>query len=107
MIKSNNSCIEMARIKKGLTIHQLAEKLEIDVTILKGIELGVKFPPLDILKKMCFILEILSDTLLFNETREPLSLHGLSPEQIDTVRYLYRKLKELDEGDYNGYCRQS
>lgn len=105
MIKDNINCIEMARIKKGLTIQQLADKLRIDVSVMKGIELGAKFPSLDTLKKMCSILEVSSDFLLFNEQREPLSLGNLNKSQIEIIRYVYRKLKDLDEGEKNGFSR--
>lgn len=102
---NDRNCIDTAKKAKGLTTKELARKLDIEYSVMKGIELGVKFPSLDILKKLCKILEISSDALLFNESREPLELDGLSPKQIETVRYLYRQLKLLKEGDNDGYSR--
>ena len=60
---------------------------------MKGIESGVIFPTLDNLIKMCSILEASPDKLIYNDDREALSLEGLTSSQIETVRYLYKKLK--------------
>lgn len=105
MDKNINNCIEMARMSKGMNIQELADKLHIKYSVMKGIEMGAIFPSLDILTKMCLILEFSSDALLFKEMRDPLSLNGLNQKQISIVRNLYRGLKELDEGDNNGLSR--
>lgn len=85
--------IAEARRNKNISMDELAKKLSIEVTVMKGIESGVIFPTLDNLIKMCSILEASPDKLIFNDDREPLNLGGLTSSQIETVRYLYKKLK--------------
>lgn len=85
--------ITEARRNKNISMDELAKKLSIEVTVMKGIESGMIFPTLDNLIKMCSILEASPDKLIYNDDREPLSLEGLTSSQIETVRYLYKKLK--------------
>ena len=94
-MEGNNNMrgITEARRNKNISMDELAKKLSIEVTVMKGIESGVIFPTLDNLIKMCSILEASPDKLIYNDDREALSLEGLTSSQIETVRYLYKKLK--------------
>lgn len=80
-----------------MTTTDLAKLLDIEISVMKGIEAGIIRPSLDNLIKMCKILNASADTLILNETRYPLSLEGLSSEEIKFIRYVYTKLKELKE----------
>ena len=94
-MEGNNNMrgITEARRSKNISMDELAKKLNIEVTVMKGIESGVIFPTLDNLIKMCSILVASPDKLIYNDDREALSLEGLTSSQIETVRYLYKKLK--------------
>lgn len=93
MVLNSKNGIEKARIEKNLTILELAKLLNVEITVMKGIEEGVIFPSFDNLLKLCQILESSADKLMYGDNREPLSLYGLSENQVETIRYLYRNLK--------------
>lgn len=84
--------ISDAIISKGLTEEILAKKLGLELSVIIGIELGVKFPTIETLKKMGLILDSSCDMLLTNEKREPLCLEGLSKEQKKIIWSIYNNL---------------
>lgn len=56
--------IKIARIKKGLTQEQLAEKLGLTNLTISGYEVGRTKPSLEVLIKLSDILEVSVDELL-------------------------------------------
>lgn len=58
--------IKECRLKKQLTVEQLAEKLEISVVFMNDIERGVKTPRMENFVKILNALEITADEILFD-----------------------------------------
>lgn len=56
--------IKEARINKGYTQEQLAEKVEIAIVYLSEIERGIKLPSLSLFVKLAKVLEVSTDSLL-------------------------------------------
>ena len=83
--------LQTARERQGLTQDQLSELMEITPHFLSSIERGVSGMSLDKLRKVCSILEVSSDYLLFGTERATLpSLAALEPKQREIVeRILY------------------
>ena len=75
--------LQAARERQGLTQDQLSEQMEITPHFLSSIERGVSGMSLD---KVCSILEVSSDYLLFGtETAENPAFAALSAEQKELV----------------------
>lgn len=97
LIKCKKNYLSQLLKEKNITTSELAKMLHIELSVMKGIESGMIRPTLEILIKMCKILNTSADALILNETREPLSLEGLTSEQIDTVRCVYASMKKYNE----------
>lgn len=74
--------------EKGITEQELANKLNVEVSTIIAYELGVKYPTIEGLKKMCFELEKSPDELYTGSRKPPLSLKGLTDDQKRVVREL-------------------
>ena len=60
--------VKLAREKKKLTQEQLAEKLECSPQYLSDLERGVVGISVTLLKKLCIVLDVSSDSILFATT---------------------------------------
>ena len=97
-MNNNVNGIKSIREKKNLSQLELANRLGIEVSVMKGMEVGAKFPSLENLKKLCYILDTTADILLSGDNRASLNLSGLRKPQVEIIRDLYTKIKE----DYDG-----
>ena len=61
--------IRECRLKRKLTVEQLAERLEISAVFMSDIERGVKCPRLENFVKILNALEITADEVLFDSVR--------------------------------------
>lgn len=74
--------------EKGLTEEGLANVLNVEVSTIIAYELGVKYPTIEGLKKMCFELEKTPDELYTGSRKPPLTLKGLTNDQKRVIREL-------------------
>ncbi|WP_071441498.1 helix-turn-helix domain-containing protein [Traorella massiliensis] len=96
MVTNSTNGIYKAIQSKGLTEEELAKKIKLEKSIIIGMESGVKFPTIETLKRMSIILDKRCDELLTIEEKKPLSLNGLTDEQVKIIWSLYKELtKEL------------
>ena len=79
--------------EKGLTEEEFARILKLELSTIIAFEVGVKFPPVNTLKKMCQILEKSPDELYTGITKLPLNLEGLTDEQRRKIREIYLEFK--------------
>ena len=92
--------IKQARENRGLTQERLSEMMGIGVKSLSAIERGVVGISLTQMKKVCELLDISSDTLLFGAAEQrDLSditrrLQRLTPAQYDIAESILTKLIE-------------
>ena len=89
-----SNSIKKALKEKGMSENDLAIKLNLERSYVTGMELGLKYPSIPILKRMCKILNKTSDELFTNIDKEPISFDGLTQGQIETVRALYNEFKK-------------
>ena len=79
--------IKEAREKTGLTQEQFAERIEVSPQFVSDMERGVVGVSLTTLKRVCIVLGVSSDQILFGKTTESVSAvmaekcKSLSPEQ--------------------------
>ena len=83
--------------EKGITEQDLANKLNVEVSTIIAYELGVKYPTIEGLKKMCFELGKSPDELYTGTSKPPLSLKGLTEDQKRVVRELRIVMKKKGE----------
>ncbi|MDD6467019.1 MAG: helix-turn-helix transcriptional regulator [Erysipelotrichaceae bacterium] len=86
------SGIELARKKAKISEADLAGRMKIDDSVLKGWEVGAGSMQITTLLKLAEILNASTDMLLFSEEREPLSLGQLKEEDRKIVINFYKKL---------------
>lgn len=94
MNEHNKSGLQKARESKNLTLLELAEKLGVEVSAVKSWELGAKFPHPTMMKQLCYILNVSSDLILFNENRKTLDISQLTETQKLIVIDLHKKLRD-------------
>ena len=88
--------IKEMRERSGLTQEQLSEQIGIGVKSLSAIERGAVGISLTTLCKVCHVLSVSSDALIFgpaepNDTSDiTAALERLSPPQLDLVREMLR-----------------
>lgn len=75
------------RLKKKLTIEQLAEQLEISTVFMNDIERGVKCPRLENFVKILNALEITADEVLFDSVKADTDLY---------LNEITMKMRQLD-----------
>lgn len=80
--------------EKGLTEEEFAKRMKLETSMLIAFEVGVKFPTIDCLRKMCIELDKTADELYIGTSREPLNLNGLAEEQKKIIRLLYIEMKK-------------
>lgn len=85
--------IKKAREKLGISQIELASKLKIDLSVLKGWEAGAAFPSLEIIKNLTNILNVSSEMLIFSEERKPLNIAELDEESKTIVINFYKKVR--------------
>lgn len=92
--------IQRAREKAGLTQDKLSELVDLGPKNISSIERGVVGASLSSFKRICQVLAVSSDTLLFgpakdNDMRDLTSrLERLSPEQFQIASDILNKLME-------------
>lgn len=79
--------IKEKRLKKNLTIEELAEKLEISAVFMNDIERGVKTPRMENFIKILNALEITADEVLFDSVRADTDIY---------LNEITKKMKRLD-----------
>ncbi len=92
--------IKREREKAGLTQEQLSEMIGIGPKSLSAIERGIVGISLTTLKKICTVLAISADSILFADTSEndvqdlALRLKRLTPEQYEIAKAIFSHLLE-------------
>ena len=79
--------IRQQRIKKGFTIENLAEKLNISTVFMNDIERGVKCPRMENFIKILNALDISADEILFDSVRADTDLY---------LNSIAKKMEHLD-----------
>lgn len=85
--------IKFALEDQNMTEEELAKLLGIDVSVVIGMELGIKRPKPEILVQMCLILKKNADFLMFNERRKPINISKKTPLQKRVLRDLHTELR--------------
>lgn len=92
--------IQDARISANLTQEEFAERIDIGAKSVSALERGVVGISLSTMKRICRVLSVSSDTLLFgpatgNNTADLVAqLERLTPEQFEIARGVFDKLME-------------
>lgn len=92
--------IQIAREKAGLTQERFAELIDSGAKNISAVERGAAGVSVPTMKKICEVLSVSSDTLLFgspnkNDINNLVSrLERLSPEQFDIASDVFNKLLE-------------
>ncbi len=94
MFENNKNGLQIARERKELTLSELASKLEVEISTIKSWELGAEFPHPNLMRKLCKVLNVSSDQILFNESRQPLNISRLTDKQKMIIIELNKKIKE-------------
>lgn len=84
------------RKKNKLTQQQLAKKLNVSESLISRYESNEVQPPFDTLRALASILNVSMDELCGTEQMETLSLHGLSKEQSDVIKYLISRFRTMN-----------
>ncbi len=103
---STNTKIGIKQAREGLqmSIGEFANKLNVDINVVRAWENGVNAIPLPTLVKMSKLLETTVEQILFSETRKALDLSQLTYDQREIIFLLYKDFKRNDE-DFYGYSR--
>lgn len=80
--------------EKNISEEELARILKVEYSTIIAYEVGVKFPPINTLKKMCLILEKSPDELYTGISKPPLILDGLTENQKKIIREIYLEIKK-------------
>ena len=90
--------IQQARVKKGYTQEQLAEKLDITPSHLKQMEGGRRNPSVPLLFQMMELLDFSVDGLVFPQGEGEPVLHtqGLSPREVEALSRLIDAMRERE-----------
>lgn len=102
--------LRIYRMKKKLSLQQLADAIEASKAHVWDLEQGnTKNPSLELLTKLSRALDVPIKELVGESTEAeeheaelaPLfrDLRGLKPEQLDLIRTMTQKLREMDDGD--------
>lgn len=90
--------IRKARMEKGFTQEQLAEKLDITPSRLKQMEGGRRNPSVPLLFQMMELLDFSVDGLVFPQGEGEPVLHtqGLSPREVEALSRLIDAMRERE-----------
>lgn len=87
--------LQIARESKNLSRAQLASKLKVSSTVIKGWEeAGAGVIPLPILIKISNILEVSIEMLAYADNRIPLDVSHLYDKQLNNVLIFYKDFSE-------------
>lgn len=89
----NKSGLTLAREAAGLEIVELAAKLKVEVSVIRGWEAGGEVIPLNTVIKLIKILNTSAEMILFGENRQGLNIELLTNEQREIVMKLYNMMK--------------
>lgn len=87
------SGIRISRERSNMSLKELANLLKIDVITLQSWEMGAGNIPINILKNISKIFNVSIEFLLFAEEKPPITIGGLTDEQIKIVLYMYNTFK--------------
>lgn len=88
----------------GITQSQLADKVDLATGTISAYEQGLKYPSIEVLIKICEILNTSSDYLLGISDTLPLKMGGLTEEQMQPFLQLISIIEQynnLNEKKYN------
>lgn len=88
--------IRKARMEKGFTQEQLAEKLEITPSHLKQMEGGRRNPSVPLLFQMMELLDFSVDGLVFPRGEAVLHTQGLTPREVEALARLVDAMRERE-----------
>lgn len=88
--------IRKARMEKGFTQEQLAEKLEITPSHLKQMEGGRRNPSVPLLFQMMELLDFSVDGLVFPRGEAVLHTQGLTPREVEALSRLVDAMRERE-----------
>ncbi len=99
--------IKILRTTKSLTQKQLADLLEIEVSLISKYETQAAFPSLIVLKKLCQVFDISADEFLGLKDKEfidyetilksSIDMSGLTDEDINFVKATIKHLKSKNK----------
>lgn len=89
----NKSGLTLARETAGLDIVELAAKLKVEVSVIRGWEAGGGVIPLNTVIKLIKILNTSAEMILFGENRQGLNIELLTNEQREIIMKLYDMMK--------------
>lgn len=79
------------RQERGWTQYELAERAEVDRSVIANYEQGVSYPPVPVLRRLSLALTVSVDQLIFEE---PASQQGIQD------RRLWEIFQKVDQMDY-------
>ncbi len=103
------AAVSSSRYRLNISQANLAYALGISVIHLKNIESGRKVPSFRLLVALMRALEISMDNIVLGTVHDPLYMHGLTPDQADSIRELVRttRLAEEKNQDLHRQSRQT
>ncbi len=84
------------RHKKHMTQKQLADKLDLSKGTISAYEQGKKYPSIEVLIKLCNILQVSADYLLGLSDDMQLMRSNLTDEQMSTFRKLIYDMEQYN-----------
>lgn len=97
MIKDLPVKLKALRIKYGYSQKQVADKLQISLSIVSGYETGERTPSTDVLLSLSYLFNCSTDYLLGKQSSAPqfvIDTSGLTDNQIVAIINLIKSIKE-------------
>ena len=92
MVNFGNN-LKTLRLREGMTLANLAQKLGITKSVISAYETGLRLPSYDVLIHIAKLFKVSTDYLLGIENKQEIDLSGLSAEEIDALLNLIKAMK--------------
>ena len=83
------SRIKAARMQRGLTQREMAQRINKSVAAVSSYETNAQLPPLEVVESICQVLNISSDYLIGRNNEESLLIHHLTHKQKQILNMIY------------------
>ena len=86
--------LKTLRLRNNLTQAQLAQKLQLNKSVISAYETGLRLPSYDVLIHISRIFNVTTDFLLGIEPKQNLDLSGLTQPEVDALLILIKAMKQ-------------
>ena len=93
MIENLGARLRDLRMGQHLSQTELSKRIGVTNALISAIEKGERSPSLETLIKLARQFKVSTDYLLGLKTKEPISLDGLSPIEVQAVTTIIKSLK--------------